>query len=357
MDAYLSVKSKTLWSDNFIYDISLAYRYAADKSPLKLGEQNILLESSFGPNLKGVGKVLFDVDAELASYSGVISKTIGRFSFAPRYVFAKKRLRLDVGVRVETSMAQSGSDKAGQIVYPDIRLDVSVIPDAMKLYLDITGGEKLNTYSSLLASNHHLTPDYAEGGHDFLLQTDIERVGATLGLEGRITSFFSYDLHGGYVNNKRGVFDAVVKLPDAGYRPAIGYSSYQKYYAQLDWNLDVQSFRFDGMVKYTHVWGFQDASAALVSPSALTGDVAAMYNWKKRIYAGVDCAFATKRNVDLEGVSIPGYADLGISAEYAMNRKLSLWLRGGNLLNMEIQRNVFFAEKGINFTAGICLNF
>ena len=82
-----------------------------------------------------------------------------------------------------------------------------------------------------------------------------------------------------------------------------------------------------------------------------------MYNWKKRIYAGVDCAFATKRNVDLEGISIPGYADLGISAEYAMNRKLSLWLRGGNLLNMEIQKNIFFAEKGINFTAGICLNF
>ena len=47
---------------------------------------------------------------------------------------------------------------------------------------------------------------------------------------------------------------------------------------------------------------------------------------------------------------------LDVFGEYVFNRKISLWLRGGNLLNMEIQRNLLFAEKGINFTAGICLN-
>ena len=54
---------------------------------------------------------------------------------------------------------------------------------------------------------------------------------------------------------------------------------------------------------------------------------------------------------------IPGYADLGINFEYAFNRRISLWARGGNLLNMTIQRSPLFAEGGINFTAGICLNF
>lgn len=357
VDTYLSLKSKTLWSESFVYDISLAYRYAADKAPLGFGEQYMSLESSFGPNLKRAGKVLFDVDVELASYSDAISETIGRFSFVPRYVFDRKRLRLDVGVRVEASMSQNRYGKKGQILYPDIRLDVAVVRNAMKLYVDISGGERLNTFASLLASNHHLTPDYATGAYGHLLQTDIERVRTVVGLEGRISSFFSYDLRAGYVNSKQGVFDAVVNISEGGYRPAIGYSSFQMTYAEFDWNLDVHCFRFDGTMKYTHLTGLDNSSAYLVMPSGLTGDMAAMYNWKKRIYAGVDCKFATMRNVDVDGVTVPGYADLGISAEYAMSRILSIWLRGGNLLNMEIQRNVFFAEKGINFTAGICLNF
>jgi hypothetical protein len=53
---------------------------------------------------------------------------------------------------------------------------------------------------------------------------------------------------------------------------------------------------------------------------------------------------------------IPGYADLGVYFEYAASHILSVWARGGNLLNMTIQRNPIYAEKGINFTVGVCLN-
>ena len=79
----------------------------------------------------------------------------------------------------------------------------------------------------------------------------------------------------------------------------------------------------------------------------------------------MDCEFATVRKGSVVNMSasaamydavIPGYADLGVYFEYATNRALSFWIKGGNLLNMTIQRNPLFAEKGINFTAGICLN-
>jgi len=358
LDAYLAVKSKTLWKESFVYDISLAYRYAADRSPVSLSEQNILFESSFGPDMRRRAKVSFDVDVELASYSGAFSQTLGRFCLVPRYVLDRNRLRLDVGLRIEASMVRGGSGRTGQIVYPDIRLDLSVIQDAMKLYVDIAGGESLNTYSSLLASNHHVNPGYAPGGgYASFLQSDIERVNARVGIEGRVTSFFSYNLRGGYVNGGRGLFDAVVRASDGKYMPAISYASYQRGYAAVDWDLNVQSFRFDGTVMYDRLWGVKNAGEGLVVPSALSGDVSVAYNWKKRIYVGADCGFATSRSTGLEDVVIPAFADLGINAEYVMNRMVSFWARGGNLLNMEIQRNVLFAEKGINFTAGICLNF
>ena len=101
-------------------------------------------------------------------------------------------------------------------------------------------------------------------------------------------------------------------------------------------------------------------------PAALTGDVSFEYNWSKRIFAGIDCDFSTGRHggvwikipggPGVEKAVIPGYVDLGVNFEYAISRSLSVWARGGNLLNMTIQRNPLYAEKGLSATVGICLN-
>ena len=80
---------------------------------------------------------------------------------------------------------------------------------------------------------------------------------------------------------------------------------------------------------------------------------------------GADCAFSSRRKgsivnlLDDKAVMdayIPGYVDLGVYSEVAVTRMLSFWIRGGNLLNMTIQHNPLYAEKGVNFTVGICLN-
>ena len=89
-----------------------------------------------------------------------------------------------------------------------------------------------------------------------------------------------------------------------------------------------------GTVGYQYSWGLGDD--VLLLPASLEGDVSLLYDWNGRVYAGVDCLFSTAR-VSAAGFRMPGYADLGAYAEYVMNRKLSFWVRGGNLLNMEIQ--------------------
>ena len=89
-----------------------------------------------------------------------------------------------------------------------------------------------------------------------------------------------------------------VKESDGRYMPYIGYSPYHKAYAALDWDLSLQSVKFDGTVEYTYAWGF-DASY-LVRPAALTVDAQFVYNWRKRIFAGADCRFSTNRANALE---------------------------------------------------------
>ena len=58
----------------------------------------------------------------------------------------------------------------------------------------------------------------------------------------------------------------------------------------------------------------------------------------------------------VQAAKVPGYADLGLNLEYRTSSSLSVWLRGGNLLDMTIQRNLLYAEDGVYFTAGVCLN-
>ena len=53
---------------------------------------------------------------------------------------------------------------------------------------------------------------------------------------------------------------------------------------------------------------------------------------------------------------IPLYVNLGVEAEFALTKKFSLWLRGDNLLNMNVQRFPCHNAGGIGVTAGIIVN-
>ena len=146
--------------------------------------------------------------------------------------------------------------------------------------------------------------------------------------------------------------------------PAVGYAAYQKGFISLDWRLKTERVSFEGGLEYVDAWGDAfgiDEASGLFRPASLTGDVSFEYNFKRRIFAGIDCSFSTAREAFVTGFSdacrLPGYADLGLGLEYAAGSRFSVWLRGGNLLNMNIQRNPLYAERGINFTAGICLSF
>jgi hypothetical protein len=354
VDAYAALKSKSSWPENFMYQVSLAYRYSQDNHA-GLSGNDFKVDATFGPSFNNAGKVLFDLGVELDSYSGGLESTYGAFYLVPHYVYNKGVFKVDAGVRVSVlTDSRKAMSKHGQIIYPDVKMTVAVIPDAMRLYLNVGGGDKIKTYASILEKNHHADLTYGLAGPMSLINASVEKVSAVLGLAGRITSSFSYDLRGGYLNYGNTLLEGIFELSEGVCVPVLGYSSYKKWFAALDCTLSLQGFRFDGALEFTKAWGVENPYLAV--PSLLKGDVSALYDWHKRIYAGIDCEFATSRS-SAAGCRIPGYADLGVYAEYVMNRKLSFWLRGGHLLNMEIQRNLLFAEKGVNFTAGICLSF
>ena len=351
-DVYFAVKSKGL--GKFMYGASLSYRYG---NAGQMDEHLFDLAVSVGHLIRPYNRMVIDLGMDFGIYQGVQHVSFANIWFAPRYVREKDGLMTSVGLKVSVVTSQSPAFARGnQYVYPDVRVSYNVIKDAMKLYLNVTGGESINTYATLIDRNHHFNWAYSVAGNP-ALGSSVERVRPELGIDGRISSHFSYRLHGGYLLKDNAVMDVIVE-DGSGYRPGVGYGRYQQAYAGAEWTMDFEAFRWDAAFMYAHTWDLPGlAGAWFVRPAAFKAETSAVYNWNKRVYVGVDCEFASIAKTIKSEVYLPYYVDLGAYAEYAFNKKLSVWLRGGNLLDMEIQRNPLFAEKGINFTAGISLTF
>lgn len=372
MDASLRFRSND--TDAFLtYDVKADYRLGFDdvKDGDSMRENVLDVDAVLAMSLMENHKMRFDLGVEMNSYSDCFNTGSVMLELAPHYMFRYGRWNFDLGFRVapllktgEVSDTLMYRNAPGQYVYPDVDIAFDAIPGAMKTYLRVGGGPRLNSYSSFLSRNHHFDMTYGRGRWG-LLDNTVERVSVTAGLDGRIGSSLSYDFRVGYANYKNDFFDAVTVLQpltsgQSAYMPGIGWSDSQKVFAALDWKWENESFRFDGNLLCTP-WTDLDAPG-LFKPAVLTGDAAFTYNWNRRIYAGVDCMFSTGRNGSVlyyddmkQDAKVPGYADLGVYFEYMTSRKLSFWLRGGNLLDMTIQRDLLYAEEGVYFTLGICL--
>jgi hypothetical protein len=135
-------------------------------------------------------------------------------------------------------------------------------------------------------------------------------------------------------------------------------------FAAFECRLDTERLDMDLSAEYARHLG--EYKVGVLLPASFTGNASVRYNWMRRIYAGVSCEAATARRGSLtylhsEGAFdrpdlFPGYVDLGVDFEYVLNRKISVWAKGRNLMGMTIQRSIFYAEKGPYFTIGFCLN-
>ncbi len=396
-EAKMGLASKKA-SGGFLYSAGASYRYGTDALSGELPEiyglksQEFDFDAELGYALLRSGRLLFDMGFEWASASDGDSRQIGGniiipgrlhgadLDLAPHYMMKKGRWLLDLGVRFSLTYSSSKYTDVqgfeGYLLYPDVRIEYSAIRDALKLYVDVAGDSRLNAYSDVLGFNRRANQLYAKAGQD-LMDVTVERLNACVGFEGRIGPRFAYNLRGGYADYADALLDGVVMSSEDAETerwilPMIGYSSYKKAYAALDWTLAAENIKMDGSVEYAHPWmGKGRQMNGLFLPASLAGDVSVSYVWKKRLSVGLDCGFSTAREAHMvtssnrEGdlvevvdkdVRMPGYADLGLNLEYAVNRKFSVWARGGNMLGMTVQRSVLYAEKGPYFTAGICLN-
>jgi len=393
---------------SFKYDADLSYRYSVSDEQsfgthwTSIGSNDIVLKGEMGPVfdethavLVGVGMMVSAYAAHVPSFNqeDLTHSQAGHLYVAPHYVLSSYRMKLSAGLKLDMAIASKNdfigqlpiNQNKGQMIYPDVRFDYQLIREHLDAYASVTGGVDHNPYTSLKQNDHFYQAVSSRAFMNPVSMNTIERFNARLGFRGNIASVFRYDISGGYASYDGYRHSVVGYDPSTlasslylGTRPMLmigtgtfyGYDAASVAYAELKAALDLGSFLMDGSLTYTHTDLLKKGVAGF-SLSPLVGNISVSYNWKDRIMAGVHADGAVRRqgvwgySVDYdpdivsiwtEHATIPGFVNLGFDASYAFNRKLSFWLKGDNLLCQTIQRTPLYAEKGIKFTAGICLN-
>ncbi len=285
-----------------------------------------------------------ELDAAYLSYASLRYAPVYNVSVTPRYASSYRKFSYSVGAEVALENGEFW-------MYPDVRADLSLIGGRLDIFAGLDGGGVYNSYASLKERDHHLyfTPEeYSTLGFSR------RRYDLYVGVGGSIASHLQYEFRGGHALMGGSPMDAKSSLGDYA---VVVFADYKLTYADL--SLVWKSHRIEANAGLHYRSTDILSEGAVFDLPAFSMDADVLYNLRNRIFVGlsVEAALARSLTGGDASISVPGWCDLGLYGEYRLNKTAALWIRGGNLLNSDVQRIPFIAEDGLNFTAGICMNF
>lgn len=279
---------------------------------LKKGKVGVSVGGSF------VGGSSFDYDKTFSVYA------------APQFSLQGRRGRAVLGAKISLPF----------VISPYVKADFFLVEKYLDAYAEADGGVSLNSYSSLVGVNPFYCADMIDN-----ISATRQRLKAKAGFRGIGGSSFSYDLFAGYSILDNSVCESYalstyfLSFQDCKVFTAGGRMGWQSDRMDLTANILYSSSNLDETV---------------FSLPKLQTSFKAEYNWNRRVFARVGLDWRSERTSMF--LDCPSWIDLGLGAEYRINKWLSVYLKAGNLLNQDIQRYLFHARKGVNFGGGLCVN-
>lgn len=364
----------------YLYPIlSSAYVRSEDMVAGHSGETGYNVDGSFSYKFSEPLKAGLSASFDHLLYKAeTVNISSGLLNVTPSLTYSSDRLTVTAGMKfsdvfkgyvVDSSLLITDADGKpyypmanyiGKKFFPQAHISVEAIEDALLIHADVTGGQRFNSYSDYLESNHFFSGLWMQQYPTSLGDASVNTVDVSLGLDGRIRSKLQFNLKGGFAR--------WYNLPMESVTSMVFYSfvNMDLYYGELNTLWKSDRVDFSGLFRLQKS-DFTRSAGAMSLPH-FTGSADFAYNWNRRLFAGVSAEWATGRSSTpfvIPGAQVtdvhyqhrvPGWVDLGVNLEYRITGGMSLWLKGGNLLNQVVMRNLLVAEKGPYVTAGICLN-
>jgi len=332
----LEVKSKTNSPSFFYYDFDMGYRYETDNiaSAGRMSGHDISLKGCIGPVIQKKFRFLVDFNGELELLQGP-QATAARSrhfiaSVTPRFVLDAGPLHLDGGAVLDYSHAVKNLFSLS----PVVKVSVTIVKDVFDFYAGFVGGQKMHTYSSLKEYNHFASA--------FVPEVTQVRYDAFGGFKGAVGTHFDYNVKAGYMVVDNALLDFYT----------IQFGDVSKLYIDFSAAWRSERLEIDGDFSFAPKRALYSGTG--FSTPGYKGDVRALYNWSRRIFAGASLrTISARKSPDKVFNWMPWYIDLGVLFEYKISRSVGLWLEGGNLLGHKVYDTPGYFVKGPYFTVGI----
>lgn len=331
-------------SSRFYYDIGLAYRFSNDSY---VTDNHFVVDGKFG------GKFTRRALSCLVDFNLVSNRFYSGLDVAPHVDLSLGSVDLRLGARAGFDY-KAGEDPQHSIkLYPDVTASINLVRNHLQVFGFLTGGPQYNSYFDLKSFDHYF--------HSNSLEVSKNRLDIGAGVRGQISSRVQFGVKTG--------FKFLESMPLYTVKPSAGgvYPGFQ----QLDF-VDYNTFYVDATAKWKSerldidgkLLYYADAlsvSSGHFAPSPLSGGLHLKYNWDRRVFFGIGADAASHRSTNITtpageiNCTIPWYVDLGAVLEFRFARGWSAWLKGGNLLNMDIRRTPLYSEFGVSGIAGVSL--
>lgn len=277
-----------------------------------------------------------------------------------------KGVKITAGI----NLAQEFGSSSNTRIFPAITADLTLIPDFLQIFGEVKGDVNRNTLKGFTDENPFLN-------QNIFIQNSVEKISISGGIKGTGGPGFGYKARFYakqitdmplFVNSFSSFnkFDVIydfgtMKLMGLEGELSVQVSDNLKWTGKLNMedyksSSEIESyFKPQLRISSNFMWAFDKKLTFNAAVAIQDDSKAKVYNSNPLNASG---AYPPIPDLTKEAiVSVKGFADLGLGADYKINTKFSAFAKANNILNSTYSRYLYYRMNGFNIFGGLSYSF
>ncbi|KAA1247212.1 TonB-dependent receptor [Aquimarina sp. RZ0] len=365
------IGGKFEFKDLYFKKVAASYRFFGDALKSKENHFKVTptLEFEIGDELITTN---FNVDFLKGNFDKQLQLGVGNdyqilnLGIHPSLLVLRDNLTVNLGAEVVYSVDSIGEDN-DFFIYPKVTASYRLLDEAVIAYGGLEGGLRQNTYRDAVQVNPYVSPTLR-------LTPTHNQFDGYIGIKGKLSDVVSYNFRANYISeNDKPLFvnNRPEIIPIEGYD--FGNSFSYRYddittlagYIELNFNIN-KKFKLGGSAEYfsystdneSEAWNLPDLKVSVLFDYQIT----------EQWFAGAQLFHVGERkDINNEVLLTPAtpeatitldtYFDANINLGYRFNEKLSVFIKGNNLVGENYERWAHFPVQGIQVLGGVTYKF
>lgn len=350
------IRSTNNKPNSFYYSLDFGYGFIGDKG--NYDENYLSLGGVVGPNFGRYNKFLFSFRYQTSNSSTTTSLDKYNLEIHPYYIFNKNRWIFEIGLRFNKYVNPS-AETFNIFLKGDVSYEL--VKNRFWFYGLVDGKNNFQTYQNIMSVNPWITPNID-------IQNTVEPIIAKIGFKGQVKDRLSYHIYGGYTQ--------YVKQMNLFYYSNIWLGPRNTFVATYN---DMHKFGFGGeffwkskdfesglSFEYNDYTNKDSSTVYNFPPFELRAF--ARYNWRERLIFGASLHFRSKTptlfyyspynsNTSSTNEYISSFTMVNFDVTYALNKKISLYLKLNNILDTNELYYMYYGRPGTGVGLGVIVNY